>query len=77
MKFSLGNVLGDAKGANVLFSRYNNNTTSHIARDCNVLTLEWDGPECKCVFNKQKDLNQLTSEQLQALSFHKVVQYNP
>ena len=40
IKFVLGNVLGDAKGANVLCSRFNNNTTSHIARDCYVKTLE-------------------------------------
>ena len=52
MKFVLANVLGDAKGANVLCSRFGNNTTSHIARDCNVLTDVCDNPYHKCIFYK-------------------------
>ena len=39
MKFVLANILGDEKGENVLYSRFGNNITSHIARDCNVLTV--------------------------------------
>ena len=76
MKFVLANVLGDAKGANVLCSRFGNNTTSHIARDCNVLTDVCDNPHHKCVFHKQKDLNQLSIEDLNALSFRRAKPFN-
>ena len=71
MKFVLGNVLGDAKGANVLCSRFGNNTTSHIARDCDVLTEVCDNPKHKCIFHKQKDLEKLNTEQLRELSFRR------
>ena len=76
LKFVLGNILGDAKGANVLCSRFNNNTTSHIARDCNVLTENCDDPEYRCIFHKQKDLSLLNPDQLRNLSFRKVTPYN-
>ena len=76
LKFVLGNVLGDAKGSNVLCSRFNNNSTSHIARDCNVLTQNCDNPQCKCTFHKQKDLEALSNDQLRELSFRKITPYN-
>ena len=71
IKFVLGNVLGDAKGANVLCSRFGNNTSSHIARDCNVLTMSSDDPNHKCLFHKQKDLDDLSLDQLHQLSFRR------
>ena len=75
--FTVGNVLGDAKGANVLCSRYGNNTlTTHLSRDCNVLTKDSDNPKCRCIFHKQKELNQLTHEELNQLSFRKATPYN-
>ena len=76
LRFVLGNVLGDAKGANVLCSRFNNNTTSHIARDCDVLTVNCDNPYHKCTFHKQKELIMLTNEELKSLSFRKITPYN-
>ena len=76
IKFVLGNVLGDAKGANVLCSRFGNNTSSHIARDCNVLTMVCDDPYHKCVFHKQKDLDELNIDQLRQLSFRRARPYN-
>ena len=76
MKFVLGNVLGDAKGANVLCSRYGNNTTSHIARDCDVLTSMCDDPNHECKFHKQKDLDNLHIDQLRELSYRCARPYN-
>ena len=76
MKFVLGNVLGDAKGANVLCSRYGNNMSSHIARDCDVLTNICDDPYHKCNFHKQKDLDNLNVDQLRELSFRRAKPYN-
>ena len=71
MKFILANVLRDAKGANVLCLRFRNNTTSHIARDYNVHTDVFDNPHHKCIFHKQKDLNKLSIDDLNELSFHR------
>ena len=77
IKFVLGNVLGDAKGANVLCSRYGNNTnTTHIARDCDVLTEHCDDPHYRCNFHKQKDLDNLDIEKLKAMSFRRAYPYN-
>ena len=69
LRFFLGNILGDVKGASVLF---NNNTTSHIARDCDVLTDNCDNPQCKCTFHEQKDLYNLDNDELRKLSFRKI-----
>lgn len=52
LKFLLANVLGDAKGVNILYSKFGNNTTSHIARDYNVLTDVCDNHHYKCNFYK-------------------------
>ena len=53
IKFILGNVLGDTKGANLICSRFANNTfTTHIARDCDVMTINCDDPLHKCKFHK-------------------------
>ena len=75
--FVLGNVLGDAKGANMLCSRYGNNTfTTHIARDCDVLTMTCDDPNHKCNFHRQSHLHSLSEEDLNNLSFRKPFPYN-
>ena len=76
LKFVLGNVLGDAKGANVLCSRFNNNSTSHIARDCDVLTDMCDNPNHKCRFHQQKHLESMSTDNLRKLSFRKIDPYN-
>ena len=77
LKFVLGNVLSDAKGANVLCSRYGNNTsTTHLARDCDVLICNADDPNHSCKFHKQKDIQQLNTEELSAISFRKAFPYN-
>ncbi len=76
MKFVLGNVLGDAKGANVLCSRYGNNTSTHIARDCDVLTDDCDNYKHICCFHKQKELNNLSETELNQLSFRLPFPYN-
>ena len=77
LKFVMGNILGDAKGANVLCSRFNNNTfTSHLARDCDVMIENADNHEHQCVFHKQKILNILSQEQLKNLSFRKPFPYS-
>ena len=69
--FVLGNVLGDAKGSNVLCSRYGNNTTAHIARDCNVLTEDCDNHLHKCTFHRQKVLKSLPIDELKKLCFRR------
>ena len=77
MKFVLGNVLGDAKGANVLCSRYGNNClTTHIARDCDVCTENCDDHNHKCCFHKQKDLEKLNIHDLNRLSFRRPIPYS-
>ena len=50
MKFILDNVLRDEKEVNVLYSRYGNNTTSYIARDCKILTDVCNNPHYKHIF---------------------------
>ena len=77
LKFVLGNVLGDAKGNNVLCSRYGNNCfTTHVARDCDVRTEDCDDHKHKCCFHKQKDLDKLDVDGLKKLSFRKASPYN-
>jgi hypothetical protein len=77
LKFPLATVLGDAKGLDLLCSRFGNRTkTVCIARDCNVKTEESDDPHVRCTFHKQKDLESMTSQELQQLSFRKITPYN-
>ena len=77
LRFPLATVLGDAKGLDLLCSRFANRTkTVCVARDCNVKTLEADNPNIRCTFHKQKDLEVMNSQQLQQLSFRKINPYN-
>ena len=76
MKFVLANILRDEKRANVLYSRFENNIISYIARDCNVFTNICDNPHHKCVFHKQKDLNKLSIDNLNELSFRRDKPFN-
>lgn len=75
--FVIGNVLGDAKGANLLCSRFGNNTsTTHVARDCDVLTENCDDPHHRCTFHKQKNLQQMTIDELKQICFRRPYPYN-
>ena len=71
MKFILANVLRDARGENVLCSRYSDNITSHIEKDYNLLTNICNNPYYKSVFHKQKDFNKLSTDDVNKLSFRK------
>ena len=64
MKFFLANIHGDVKGVNVLCSRYGNNITSYVSRDYNLLTNIYDNPHYKFIFHKQKNLNKLSTNNL-------------
>ena len=73
----MGNVLGDAKGANVLCSRYSNNTfTTHLARDCDVKIDSSDDHNHQCNFHKQKIIQQMNTEDLKNISFRKPYPYS-
>ena len=77
LKFVIGNVLGDAKGANVLCSRFNNNTfTTHLARDCDVAISDADNHEHNCTFHQQRVLQNMTVEELHCISFRKPFPYS-
>ena len=73
LKFPLFYIIGDAKGNDMLAGRYGSrNNTKCIARDCDVLLQDCDNPNKKCIFHRQKIMEDKSEEELSNLSFRKL-----
>ena len=69
----LGYIIGDAKGNDLLCGRYGSRNSTCVARDCDVLTNDCDNPDHVCKFHIMEELWKLSEEDLNNLSFRKLV----
>ena len=76
MKFFLSHVVSDAKENDMICGRMSNrSSTIRLCRDCDIKIEDSDNPQIKCNFHKMTDLEKLNKEELQLLSFKKVMPY--
>ena len=69
----LGYIIGDAKGNDLLCGRYGSRKSICVARDCDVLTNNCNNPDHVCKFHIMEELWKLNEEDLNNLSFRKLV----
>lgn len=73
-KIAVQVVIGDCKGNDALCGRYGSHgiNVKGLCRDCLVHTHDGDDPTHKCVFIKRENIQHVSKEELEKISFHKI-----
>ena len=73
LKFPIGCVIGDGESGDAICGKFKSKAfVKYLCRECDVLLNESDNPDVKCTFHKMTDLDQLSKEELNQKSFHKI-----
>ena len=76
LHFRVMMVVGDTKGADTWAGRYGSHwNTKSLSRDCTMLTKHADNPKYKCKQLRFSDIEQMTEDELKAISFRKILNH--